>query len=82
MSGQKKRACLCIVAVLLVCATAVRCQLNFKDTVAELAANGKLPNATQTVAGYTAQTLCSGEIHLCNPFGSSVSSLRCRQKSL
>lgn len=45
---------------LIACTTLVQGQLQFKQTVDELIASGKLQNATQTAAGYTAQTLCSG----------------------
>ena len=47
--------------LLLTCTCGVQCQLKFNETVNELIASGKLQNATQTAAGYTAQTLCSGE---------------------
>ena len=47
--------------LLLICTCGVQCQLKFNETVNELIASGKLQNATQTAAGYTAQTLCSGE---------------------
>ena len=47
--------------LLLICTYGVQCQLKFNETVNELIASGKLQNATQTAAGYTAQTLCSGE---------------------
>ena len=46
---------------LVACTTLVQGQLQFKQTVSELIASGKLQNATQTAAGYTAQTLCSGK---------------------
>ncbi len=70
MAGQNRSADLCICLCLVIYATTVQCQMNFTQTMAQLAASGKLPNATQTVAGYTAQTLCSGKHNPSHPCSS------------